>query len=115
MAQALATASAMLMALSAHSVSQAANLFEELDAPTLQIAREAVQSALETRMKHEPEYWSVPGVAQGVVIPRRTWKSATGHWCREFEENIQMTDGRTGALVAVRCRSRDGRWRLTGG
>ncbi len=115
MSQMLATASTLVLALMAHGPSHAANLFQDLDAPSLEVARDAVQAALETRMRGDAEFWNVPGVARGAVIPRRTWKSASGHWCREFDENLQLVDGRTQTTRAVRCPASDGRWRLIGG
>ncbi len=104
-----------LLALAAHGPSHAANLFQELDYPSLEAARDAVQIALEERPRGEAERWSVKGVAQGAVVPIRTWKSQSGHWCREFEETLQLSDGRKQTTRAVRCRSSDGRWKLTGG
>jgi len=80
----------------------------------LRTARAAVQRALETRVTDEAEHWRAPGVAQGVVRPRRTWRSDSGHWCREFEESILLDDGRNQTTAAIRCRSGDGRWRPTG-
>ena len=108
------TLSAAAFMLAGGMASEAANLFRDLDASTLQVARTAVQTALEERPQGQVQRWSVPGVASGAVMPRRTWKSATGHWCREFEETLQMADGRTQNSVSVRCRSADGRWRQTG-
>lgn len=96
------------------AASEAANLFRDLDASTLQVARSAVQTALEERARGQAQRWSVPGVASGAVVPRRTWRSASGHWCREFEENLQLADGRTQNSVSVRCRTTDGNWRQTG-
>lgn len=104
------TLSAAVFMVGGGMSSEAANLFRDLDAPTLQIARAAVQTALEERTQGETQRWSVPGVARGAVVPRRTWKSASGHWCREFEETVQMADGRTQSAVSVRCRAADGRW-----
>ena len=115
MGASLTSASMLVLALGAHGSAHAANIFLDLDVPTLDIARQAVQQALETRASGEPEYWTVEGLAQGVVIPRRTWRSASGHWCREFEENVQLDGGLKQSTIAVRCRSDDGRWRLPGG
>ena len=107
--------SLMVLSPVAHSAEHSVNVFKELDYASLLVAREAVQQALETRPSHEPHYWSVRNVAEGVVIPRRTWRSASGHWCREFEENVQLINGSSHSSVSVRCRTTDGRWKLPGG
>ena len=90
------------------------NLFHQLDEPALRLARQTVQDALEHKQKGAPTYWSVPGVARGAVIPLRTWRSKSGHWCRSFEENLQLADGRRHTGKSIRCRSDDGRWKITG-
>ena len=105
----------LVLALTAHGPSHALNLFQELDYPSLVVARDAVQSALEKRTTGEAEHWSIPGVARGSVVPMRTWKSRSGHWCREFDETLKLSDGRTQTTRSVRCRSDDGRWILAGG
>lgn len=91
------------------------NLFNFLDAPTLILARDTVQTTLEGRETGETAIWSVGGVASGAVTPLRTYRSESGHWCREFEEIVTLADGRTQRSVSVRCRSGDGTWKLTGG
>ncbi len=111
----VANISMLMLAFGAHSVAHAVNVFDDLDLSTVLVAREAVQTALETHASGKPLYWNVRDVAQGIVIPRRTWRSATGHWCREFEENVQERGGRSQSTVAVRCRAKDGRWKLPGG
>lgn len=115
MSRALATASILSLAFMAQGTAQTSVLFLELDAPTLQVARAAVQTALETRQKGDAQNWHVRGVARGSVIPRRTWRSVSGHWCREFEETVRLDDGRVQTVIATRCRGADGQWKLAGG
>jgi len=91
------------------------NLFRELDVPTLNVARKAVQSALELRETGETERWSVPGIAEGEVTPRRTWRTQSGHWCREYEERLRLASGQAQHSVGTRCRAKDGTWRSQGG
>ncbi len=86
------------------------NPYLDLDFHTLLAAREAVQLALETRQTGETQTWSVPGVARGSVMPRRTWRSESGHWCREFEETVRLEEGLTGTAMGTRCRNDNGRW-----
>lgn len=114
MSQSITVIGYFILSLSAHGPSHAVNLFRDLDYPSLEAARNAVQSALEGRAQGEAERWSVRGVAKGAVVPIRTWKSQSGHWCREFEETLQLSDGREQKTRAVRCRSSDGRWKLIG-
>ena len=91
-----------------------AGLYRYLEPSELRIVRSAVQEALEKRTKGEAQHWSIPGFARGSVIPRRTWRSRSGHWCREYQEIIEMADGRRQSTIVVRCRSSDGRWRKQG-
>jgi surface antigen len=92
----------------------AANIYGDLDRSTQQVARAAVQAALENRVRGQAQHWRVPGVARGSVVPRRTWRSRSGHWCREFEEIVQLVNGRRSVAIDVRCRASDGRWRTRG-
>ena len=86
------------------------NPYLDLDFHTLQTARAAVQRALESRATGDRETWSVSGVARGAVTPRRTWRSKSGHWCREFEEIVWLANGRTGTALGTRCRDANGKW-----
>lgn len=70
----------------------------------------AVQTALETRQTGEAYVWTAPGITSGTVTPLRTWRSLSGHWCRAFEERLQLDDGRRDTASGVRCRGDGGRW-----
>ena len=101
-----------LAGLIASTPSQAQNAFLDLDAPTLIDARIAVQTALEERPTGEAFDWNVSGVASGRVVPLRTWKSKSGHWCRAYEETIELVDSAAPYIArGIRCRAEDGRWR----
>lgn len=91
------------------------NLYRDLDWHTLQAAQSAVQSVLEEQPSGQSFRWSVPRVAEGSVTPLRTWRSASGHWCREYVERLQLTDGRRYTARGTRCRSDDGRWLIPEG
>ncbi|WP_169567204.1 hypothetical protein [Sneathiella limimaris] len=41
--------------------------------------------------------------------PVKTYKSSSGHWCREFQERIEQ-DGRFEVRQGVACRELKGRW-----
>jgi len=103
-------AATSLLALPVPADVKEINAFENLDFPTLVIARDTVQSALERRAAGESEVWRVSGIAAGSVTPLRTWKSKSGHWCREYEELIELADGQTQRNIATRCRTPDGHW-----
>lgn len=44
------------------------------------------------------------------LIPRRTWKSASGHWCREFAEVVGSMPPED-AAVSTACRTSEGQWK----
>lgn len=73
-------------------------------------AREAVQVALETKPSGAAYAWqSLAGSIAGKVTPRRTFRTESGHFCREFTELI--TDGvDTVTLIHIACRDQDGYW-----
>lgn len=104
------TALVLATTIGAATATAQTNLFLDLDLHTLETARSAVQSALETRPAGNSVHWSVRGVAEGTVTPRRTWRSRSGHWCREYNEAVTLTDGRQYAALGIRCRNSQGRW-----
>lgn len=70
----------------------------------------SMQEVLETRPSGEAV--QVQNASTGLnvtLVARRTWKSATGHWCREFVESFE---GERAAEqpVSTACRSRQGIW-----
>ena len=110
MRQVIAVTCGVFLAFGSVAPAPANNLFKDLDYPSLLDARAAVQDALETREKDQTLSWRVAGVATGEVTPLRTWRSASGHWCRAYRETVRLTDGQTYAFEGVRCRI-DGRWK----
>ena len=71
----------------------------------------AMQEVLETRESGVEVSYTNSSTGFGVtLIPRRTWKSASGHWCREFIEVFEGT-GRDIAPTSVACRDPEGQWR----
>lgn len=105
-----AKAAILVLASAMPATAAGANLFLDLDSVTLGTARSAVQSALERQPTGESYFWSVPDVAEGTIVPRRTWRSQSGHWCRAFDERVKLADGRSYSTTGTRCRSRDGFW-----
>lgn len=45
------------------------------------------------------------------VKPIRTWKSVTGHYCRQYEIMIAKPDSAVDQSEGTRCRDRDGIWK----
>lgn len=76
---------------------------------TTQLALERLQSGIAMTERLSD------GTGTLSIRPLRTWKSVTGHFCREYELQVR----RTGALPLVerhtRCRDSDGAWKLSGG
>ena len=49
--------------------------------------------------------------ASGAVTPRRSWRTASGESCREFERSVTV-DGQTEHGVATACRLPSGDWQM---
>jgi surface antigen len=45
------------------------------------------------------------------VKPVRTWKSVSGHYCREYEITIANPDTTSDQDAGIRCRDSDGIWK----
>ena len=73
-------------------------------------AEDAVQKALEKSLSGRQTQWRASNGDFGFVTPIETWKSTSGHWCRQFVETVSI-DGATRDREAVACRV-NGRWRL---
>ncbi len=76
------------------------------------VAWQVRQTALEKRKSGETERWqSATTEMQGSVTPIRTWKTAAGIFCREFEERLGTSPDRLKQTTAAACRDGDGLWR----
>lgn len=69
----------------------------------------ALRQALETKGSGQRVSMEEFGGAGGSVTPIRTYKSVSGHWCREYVRDIQL-DGRLIDVRGVACRTSDGEW-----
>lgn len=70
----------------------------------------AMQQALETQPSgSELHFENVSTGFEVTLTPRRTWRSSTGHWCREFVERFADTPPGS-APISTGCRSDDGQW-----
>lgn len=73
-------------------------------------ARRAVQRALETRPSDQPVQWQASSGPSGSVTPLRTFKIASGHYCRDYREVVLQDDVPAGEVRRA-CRTTDGVWR----
>ena len=79
-------------------------------ASDLALLASAMQEVLETRESGiEVSFQNSDTGLSVTLLPRRTWKSASGHWCREFVEAVGETPVED-AAISTACRSPDGRW-----
>lgn len=79
-------------------------------ASDLALLASAVQDVLETQESGiKVSYRNSDTGLTITLLPQRTWKSASGHWCREFVEAVGDTPVED-AAVSTACRSPDGRW-----
>ena len=80
-------------------VVQAETLFEE----TVQYALEHLTSGNSTS--------SLIAGTQVTVMPTRTWKSITGHYCRKYEITVTIPGSDSDHGEWTRCRDNDGIWK----
>jgi surface antigen len=71
---------------------------------------ESIQYALESLTSGISSNSLIGDVAVSVT-PIRTWKSVSGHYCREFEIVVAKPDAGANREAGVRCRDGDGRWK----
>ena len=84
--------------------------------PEAEIAAQvAEQTALETRPDGSVQSWQTGSREAGTVVPQRTWKSASGHYCRAYTKTIRVGGDiiQTPGLVA--CRVQKGQWKRVEG
>ena len=71
---------------------------------------ETVQYALE----HLTSGSSTAALIEGTevtVMPTRTWKSVTGHYCRQYDITVTEPGGDPSRGELIRCRDTDGVWK----
>jgi len=71
------------------------------------------QSALEKNPVGRTSNWSNPGSGHsGTVTPTRTYQTASGSPCREYQQTVTI-DGKTEQAYGRACRQQDGSWKIT--
>lgn len=102
-----AGAMAVLLAAGAAAAGTAPALPQVFET-TVQFALERLESGTSARSDR------AEGGAVAHVRPERTWRSTSGHWCREFSIRIEAPGAEEITRRAVRCRDGDGRWKPAG-
>lgn len=70
----------------------------------------AIEQALEEKPSGERVAWHNPDSGSyGEVVPVRTYRSKSNHWCREYFAS-KITDGMEEKTRAIACRASGGDW-----
>ena len=69
----------------------------------------AVAKALETNRSGVSEAWAGAGGSGGTITPVNTYRSVSGHWCREYLQEIRL-GGEDVKVRGLACRSDSGEW-----
>jgi surface antigen len=85
------------------------NLLDERDR---RLAAEAQQKALESAPAGSSVAWRNPDSGHsGTVTPTKTYQSASGQYCREFQTNVTVGD-KADKAYGTACRQPDGSWKI---
>ncbi len=70
------------------------------------------QKALERNRSGQSSGWSNPDSGHsGTVTPTRTYQTASGRPCREYQQSVTI-DGKTERAYGRACRQPDGSWKI---
>ncbi len=85
------------------------NLMDQHDK---KLAAEAAQKALETAPTGKPVAWQNPDNGHsGTVTPVKTYQTASGSYCREYQQTVIINDKQENAYGTA-CRQPDGSWKV---
>ena len=85
---------------------------KSLDRADRMHAAQTAQTALETKPSGASTAWSNPDSGHsGSVTPVRTYQTAEGQYCREFQQTVTI-DGKTESAYGTACRQPDGSWKV---
>ena len=71
------------------------------------------QNALESNPVGQASSWSNPDSGHsGTVTPTRTYQTAAGQNCREYQQTVTI-DGKTEQAYGRACRQPDGSWKIS--
>jgi surface antigen len=75
-------------------------------------AERTAHSTLETGKTGQTSTWTNPDSGHtGTVTPTRTYKTAEGKNCREYQQTVTI-DGKTERAYGTACRQPDGSWKI---
>ena len=85
---------------------------KSLDKADRLYAERTATNALEYNRSGQTSTWRNPDSGHaGTMTPTRTFRTASGEDCREYETTISV-DGRTERATGRACRRSDGTWRI---
>ena len=85
---------------------------KSLDRADRLYAERTAQSALERAPVGQSTAWSNPDSGHsGTVTPTRTYQTAQGQNCREYQQTVTI-GGRTESAYGRACRQADGSWKI---
>ena len=83
-----------------------------LDQRDREYADRTYQQSLETSGAGTTSTWQNPDSGHsGTITPTRTYESASGQYCREFEQTVTV-GGETEQAYGTACRQPDGSWQI---
>jgi len=83
-----------------------------LDQRDQQLAAKATHSALETTPAGTTTAWKNPDSGHsGNVTPKRTYQTASGQYCRDYTQTINI-GGKRQTSYGTACRQPDGQWKI---
>jgi surface antigen len=85
-------------------------LFDRLTPGDIDLSRSVLQDVLETHRSQQMRLWrnDATGVS-GSVMPLRTFKIKSGHYCRDYRETV-VADGTMDSRDGTACRTDGGLW-----
>lgn len=85
---------------------------QSLDRANQSFMRQTSELALERNRPGVASAWRNPDTGHaGTVIPTRTYQTAQGDPCREFQQTVTI-GGKTETAYGTSCRQADGSWRI---
>lgn len=86
-------------------------LHADLTESDIMLAAATMDAALEHASHGETRTWRNPETGHaGAVMPRRTYLSEAGLYCRDYQETLTL-DGRSATYESTACRDAEGTWR----
>lgn len=91
------------------------NIGASLDQYDKELLSKATYNALESQRIGEASEWRNPDTGhRGTVVPTKTYQSATGRYCREFQQTVTIGNEAKEAYGTA-CRQPDGSWKIISG